>query len=251
MSNQPYKTIQTKTGNTLAYCQTLGNPQTPGIMFLGGFMSDMQGTKATFLESVCRKLEVSYIRFDYFGHGASSGNFKDATISQWKQDALFVLDELTQGPQILIGSSMGGWIMVLLALERLSRIKGLIGIAAAPDFIKDFSRLTQEQRETLERDGIFYLPSRYGEPYPITRQLLEDGFKHCVLENPLPIECPVRLLHGLNDEQVPWQHSVNFANYLTSKDIIITLIKDGDHRLSETSQLALLDETLQSLLSCA
>lgn len=234
-------------GSQIAYHQLAGKSQV-GVVFLGGFMSDMQGTKATFLETVCQRLDVPFVRFDYFGHGLSPGKLEEGGIGRWKNNALAVLDQLTEGPQILVGSSMGGWLMVLAALERKERIKGLIGIAAAPDFVKDFSRLTAEQQQVLDKDGICYLPSHYGAPYPISRHLLDDGFRHCILDKPIPLQCPVRLLHGLADEQVSWQQSLRLAECLESQDIDLTLIKSGDHRLSNEKQLGLLAQALADIL---
>jgi pimeloyl-ACP methyl ester carboxylesterase len=246
--NPKNKILYTQEGAKIVYQQTIVPDSKVGVVFLGGFMSDMQGTKASYLEKVCQNLHISYVRFDYFGHGASEGKLEEGTIGRWKKDALGVLDELTQGPQILVGSSMGGWLMLLVALERRERINALVGIAAAPDFIDDFSRLNAEQQKTLEKDGICYLPSHYGAPYPITRHLLEDGFKHCILKGPIDINCPVRLLHGMVDEQVPWQQSLKLAERLTSQEVHITLIKDGDHRLSEENQLKTLEQILSSLV---
>lgn len=245
--NLNHQTILSSEGTHIAHNRLRG--KTPGVVFLGGFMSDMQGTKAAYVESVCQSLGVSYVRFDYFGHGKSSGQLKEGSISRWKNDALFVLDTLTEGPQILVGSSMGGWLSVLISLERPQRIQALVGIAAAPDFVKDFSRLTEQQLKTLEKEGICYLPSHYGDPYPITRHLLEDGLQQCVLGKPIAIECPVRLLHGMDDEQVHWQQSVKLAEDLISDDVVVTLIKKGDHRLSEPHQLEILKQTLCDLVT--
>ena len=234
-------------GTKIAYHQLKG--KSPGIIFFGGFMSDMTGTKATYLEAACQRWGQAYIRFDYSGHGQSSGKFEEGTIGSWLKDALCVLDNLTKGPQIIVGSSMGGWLMTLAALKRPERIKALVGIASAPDFVEDLGRMHAVQQEALLKDGVCYLPSLSGEKsYPITRHLIEEGRTHCVLKAPIPISCPVRLLHGLSDKDVPWQKSVKLADRLESLDVTVTLIKDGDHRLSDPTQLLLLEKSVYSLL---
>ncbi len=236
-------------GATIAYRQTAG--RTPGIVFLTGFRSDMTGSKATFLEDFCRRQGRAFVRFDYFGHGASSGDFLQATVGRWVDDTVAVLDNLTEGPQVLVGSSIGGWIMTLAALARPERVAGLVGIAAAPDGTAERlpERMTAAQRAELERDGVTYLPSAYGDgPYPITRQLLEDGRRHLVLGGPIPLTCPVRLIHGLADEHVPWSGSLRLAECLQSADVELILIKGGDHRLSAPVDLERLGDVLAALL---
>lgn len=219
-------------------------------MFLGGFRSDMNGTKATALHEHCRRTGRTFLRFDYQGHGQSSGEFTDGSIGQWAEDAIAVLDELTEGPQVLIGSSMGGWIMLLVALARPQRVAGLIGIAAAPDFTEDlmWQRYSREIRKTLFRDGIYYEPSAYDdEPYPITMKLIEDGRKHLLLTRPITIHCPVRLFHGMKDPDVPWMTAARLAEKLLSEDVKVMLIKDGEHTLSREQDLARLFVTLDEL----
>ncbi len=236
-------------GGTIAYHFTPG--KSPGVVFLTGLMSDMTGGKALSLEGFCRARGQAFLRFDYFGHGASSGAFTDGTIGGWTEDAVFVLDELTDGPQVLVGSSMGGWIMLLAALERPRRVGGLLGIAAAPDFTEDLIRpgLTGEQKKALEHDGLVRLPSDYGEdPYTITKALLEDGRKHLLLGGEIPLEIPVRLIHGMEDADVPWRTSLRLARMLRSADVEISLVKDGGHRLSEAEDLERLCRTLEALL---
>jgi len=231
----------------IAYHQLMG--KSPGIVFLGGFMSDMTGIKATYLESVCQRWGQAFVRFDYTGHGASSGKFEEGSIGSWLEDALFVLDNLTTGPQILVGSSMGGWLMILAALKRSERVKALVGIASAPDFVEDLGRMKAVQQEALMKNGICYIPSLSGETtYPITKSLIEEGKSHAILKAPIPVSCPVRLLHGLADKDVPWQKSVKLAERLESSDVIVNLIKNGDHRLSETVHLKLIERTLESLI---
>jgi pimeloyl-ACP methyl ester carboxylesterase len=235
-------------GATIAYHRLPGTA--PGIVFLGGFRSDMTGTKALFLDDYCRRRSRTCVRFDYFGHGQSSGDFADGTIGRWRDDAVAVIDSLTEGPQILVGSSMGGWIMVLAALARPERIHALVGIAAAPDFTTDLlpGRLTEAQQRELHDKGRVVLPSAYDPAgYLYTRALVEDGNRNLVLRGDILLTCPVRLLHGLADESVPWSQSLRLAERLSSVDVTLTLIKDGDHRLSTEDDLARLARVLDAL----
>lgn len=237
-------------GATIAYRRLAGEP--PGVVFLGGFMSDMTGSKATAIEAFCRARGQAFLRFDYFAHGASSGRFEDATIGRWKGDALAVLDELTQGPQILVGSSMGGWLMLLAALARPQRVAALIGVAAAPDFTEDliWPALSAEQRAAMLRDGAIRVPSAYDPAgYVVTRRLIEEGRGHLVMRSPIPLSCPVRLLHGMADTEVPWQTSLRLAERLAGADVTVTLVKGGDHRLSSDADLARLGAILEALLA--
>ena len=236
-------------GATIAYQRLTGEP--PGIVFLGGFRSDMGGTKALFLKDYCRRRGRAFVRFDYFGHGASSGDVAQGTIGRWRDDAICVIDSLTTGPQILVGSSMGGWIMLLAALARPGRIAGLVGIAGAPDFTEEllWPRLTPAQREEIIERGRVILPSGYDPAgYLYTRALVEDGRRHLLLREPIALDMPVRLLHGLADESVPWQLSLRLAERLASSDVAVTLVKDGDHRLSTPADLARLADTLDALI---
>ncbi len=236
-------------GETVAYRCRPG--RSPGVVFLGGFMSDMTGTKAEALDRFCAARGQAYLRFDYFGHGASSGAFKDATVGRWKADALAALDQLTEGPQALVGSSLGGWIMLLAALARPERVHALVGIAAAPDATEDLMwvELGAEERASLLRDGFIRRPSQYSpEGYIYTRTLIEEGRNHLV-RAPVSIACPVRLLHGMRDPDVPWRTSLALAEKLESRDVTVTLVKDGDHRLSTDENLALLARTLEPLLT--
>lgn len=237
-------------GATIAYHGMGG--RAPGIVFLGGFRSDMTGTKALFLEDYCRQRGRAYLRFDYFGHGQSSGDFVLGTIGRWREDAIAVIDSLTEGPQILVGSSMGGWIMLLAALARPRRTAALIGIAAAPDFTEELlpARLSPEQRRELAESSRVVLPSDYDPAgYVYTGALIEEGRTHLLLGGPIPLEMPVRLLHGLADESVPWQLSLRLAERLAGRDVSVTLVKDGDHRLSSDADLARLARTLDELIS--
>ncbi len=230
--------LRDTTGARLAYRHTAG--RTPGVLFCGGFTSDMTGTKALALERHCRDTGRQYVRFDYGGHGVSSGRFEDGTIGGWTADALAIVDQVIEGPLIIVGSSMGGWIMLLLALARPDRISGLIGIAAAPDFTEDLllAQATDEQRRQLAAEGHWLQPSAYGNrSYPVTDKLIEDGRRHLLLRAPIPIGCPVHLLHGQRDPDVPWETSLRLAERLQSDDVTIELIKAGDHRLSSAPHI--------------
>jgi pimeloyl-ACP methyl ester carboxylesterase len=238
-----------ETGMRLSYYQLTGTDLTlPGVVFLGGFRSDMSGSKALYLEDCCRQWGCAYVRFDYFGHGISEGQFEEATIGRWLKDVLWVLDSLTTGPQILVGSSMGGWLMLLATMQRMSRVKALVGIASAPDFLEEFHRLTPLQAAELQEKGVCYFPSQYGDPYPVTATLIAEGKAHRVLDKAIPINCPVRLLHGLEDQEVSWKKSLEIAEKLTSTDVRVTLIKKGAHSLSSESDLELLRATVAELL---
>ncbi len=235
-------------GATIAYHKLRG--KRPGVVFCPGFMSDMSGTKATALESACRSAGRAYVRFDYFGHGLSSGAFTDGTIGRWTEDAIAVLDHVAEGPQVLVGSSMGGWIMLLAALERPELSVGLVGVAPAVDFVEDlmWQAYPAAVKETLEREGVYYEPSEYSdEPYAITMRLIEEGRRHLLLGAPIPIRCPVRLLHGMRDRDVPWEHSLKVLERLDSTDVTLTLVKEGDHRLSEPEDIRRLCETVERL----
>lgn len=223
----------------------------PGIVFLGGFNSDMTGIKATWLEKWAQDRGRAYLRFDYRGHGASSGRFEDGCIGDWADDAAEALMQLTSGPQILVGSSMGGWIATLLAKRYPDRIAGLIGIAAAPDFTADRieATLTAEQKDLLDRDGQFPVPSQYDdEPYVITRRLIEDGHNHLVLRAPLALPFPVRLLHGTADVDVSPDRSIKLLEHMDCPDARLTLVKGADHRFSEPRELTLIGKTLHGLM---
>jgi pimeloyl-ACP methyl ester carboxylesterase len=222
----------------------------PTVVFLPGFRSDMNGDKATALAAFCAARGQAMLRLDYSGHGASGGRFEDGTIGRWTEDALAMIDRQSDGPLLLVGSSMGGWIALLAALARPERVAALIGIAAAPDFTEAlmWEAMTFEERATLMRDGVLHAPSQYGEPYPITRGLIEDGRTHLLLNDPIALDCPVRLLHGQQDPDVPWEMALRIAEQITGKDVQVTLVKDGDHRLSRPQDLALLCRTVTQLL---
>lgn len=211
------------------------------MVFCGGFKSDMTGTKASALAEACRAQGRAYVRFDYFGHGQSSGDFAAGTIGRWAEDVIAVLDALTDGPQVIVGSSMGGWLMLVAALARPERVRGLIGIAPAADFTEDlmWREMPAAVRDALRRDGVWYRPSEYSDdPYPITLRLIEEGRRHLLLDRTIPLRCPVRLLHGMKDADVPWSQSLKLVAALESSDVTLTLVKEGDHRLSEPGDLA-------------
>jgi len=239
-------------GSKIAYRRLPG--KSPGVLFCGGFRSDMQGTKALALEAHCRAAGRAFARFDYFGHGESEGAFALGAIGRWRDDALAVLDEVCEGPQILVGSSMGGWIMLLAALARPERIAGLIGVAPAPDFTERlmWQRYPEAVRRTLLRDGLYREPSQYSaDPYPITLKLIEEGRRHLLLDGPIEIDRPVRILQGMDDPDVPWSHSLSLVAALRGCDVALTLVKDGDHRLSRPQDLERLTGCLDEVVAIA
>ena len=213
----------------------------------------MMGEKAISLESMCRNRSQGFLRFDYFGHGESSGNFDDGTIGRWADDAVFAIDHLTEGPLILVGTSIGGWLMLLTALKRPERIAGLIGIAAAPDFTEDLieKELTAEQKAALKRNGIVKIPNCYDpdSPYRISQTFIDEGHHHLLLRDMIAINCPVRLIHGMKDEDVPYETSLKLAEKLRTQNVEVTLVKDGNHRLSEPPDIERLRHTTEALLS--
>ncbi len=241
-------------GNTIAYRRTrpavLGR-NAPGIVFLHGFRSDMTGGKAQAVEAYCRGRGQACLLFDGFAHGQSSGDFAQGTIGRWAEDAAAVLDQLTEGPQILVGSSFGGWIMVLAALLRPQRVAGLLGLAAAPDFTEDLilAAFSPEERRALDEQGQVIIPGTYDlPPYPITKRLIDEARVHLVLRGPIPLTCPVRLIHGLDDPDVPWQTAMRLQEKLASTDVAVTLVKGAGHRLSAPADLVRLRMTLDDLL---
>ncbi len=235
-------------GIGLAWARTAG--RSPTVVFLPGFRSDMTGDKATMLAAFCAARSQAMLRFDYSGHGASQGRFEDGTIGRWRDDTLAAIDALAHGTLILVGSSMGGWIALLAALARPERVAGLIGVAAAPDFTETlmWEAMTFAERATLRREGVLHVPSQYGDPTPVTLRLVEEGRAHRLLGGPIPLACPVRLLHGQRDPDVPWELALQTAEQITAPDVRVILVKDGDHRLSRPRDLALLRATLAGLL---
>ena len=244
----PFQILTRENGTSIAYNKLEGDQ--PGLIFMSGFMSDMNGSKALALEQHCQERGLAFLRCDYMGHGNSSGNFADGTIGLWAQNALTAFDELTEGPQIIVGSSMGGWMMILTAVSRPERVAGLVGIAAAPDFTEDLlpKQLTEIQLSKIQEDGFVVIPSEYEIPYTITKKLLDDGTQHLVLRNEIPLDCPVRLLHGLEDTSVPWKTALKIQKMVRSKDVEVTLIKNGDHRLSREEDLEKLKKTIMEIV---
>ncbi|MBS0541382.1 MAG: alpha/beta hydrolase [Proteobacteria bacterium] len=235
-------------GNFVAYARTAGHA--PTVVFLGGFRSDMTGTKAVALEEWARARGNAFLRFDYLGHGQSSGRFEDGTIGRWLDDSLAAIDALTSGKLVLVGSSMGGWLSLLVALKRPERLAGLVLIAAAPDFTERMllAGLSPEERETLQKEGRLERPSQYSpEPSVFTWKLIEEGRDHLVLDKKLALPCPVRLLHGQSDPDVPWEYSLQIAQHLDAPDVVTTFVKGGDHRLSTQADIARLIATVEEL----
>jgi pimeloyl-ACP methyl ester carboxylesterase len=241
-------TIRRPDGVELAYQWLAGH--SPAVVFLPGFASDMSGTKATILHETCAARGQAMLRLDYSGHGASGGDFSTGSIGEWTEDAARIIEFATAGaPLLLVGSSMGGWISLLLAQRFAARLNALLLIAPAPDFTEIIeSKLGPAERAALSQQGFFHPPSEYGPPAPITQKLLDDGRNHLLLAGPIDITCPVRILHGMTDPDVPWRHSLKLAECLKSADIRLIFIKDGDHRLSRDQDLLLLTQTLTALL---
>lgn len=242
-------TVRSPVGHELAY--VLESGCMPCVVFLGGYRSDMAGTKALFLAERCRDRGQSMLRFDYSGHGTSGGRFEDGSISAWIDDALTVIQAVVDGPLVLVGSSMGGWIMLHVALALGERVKGLVGIAAAPDFTRElmWRDFSAAQRKALTRDGVIVLDSEYDpDGYPVTKAFIEDGEQNLLLDNPINIHCPVRLIQGMLDSEVPWETAVRLSRAIASRDVQVHLVKNGDHRLSNEYQLQLLGQTLDDVI---
>ncbi len=222
----------------------------PTVVFLHGFGSSMAGEKSEALAAWCAANGRAMLRFDASGHGASGGRFEDGTIGRWLDDALAIIDHQSEAKLLLVGSSMGGWLALLAALARPDRVMGIVGIAAAPDFTEDlmWAAAAPVERRALMELGHVDTPSPYGPPLRITRALIEDGRAHLLLRRPIPLRLPVRLLHGQLDPDVPWETALRLAERIEGNDVCVTLIKDGDHRLSRPPDLALLCRTVAALL---
>ena len=232
-------------GRRIAYRKTEGAG--PGIVFLGGFKSDMNGTKAVFLEDWAKAQGRAFLRFDYSGHGQSSEAFTDGCIGEWAADALAVLDQLTDGPQVLVGSSMGGWMSLLVARARPEWVKGLVGIAAAPDFTEDsmWNGFSDAQKDEMVRTGRVELPSYYDDgPYVITQKLIVDGREQLVLRAPLDLPFPVRLLHGTADVDVVMDVPLRIVEHVSCDDLRLTFVKGADHRFSDDACLQMISDAV-------
>jgi pimeloyl-ACP methyl ester carboxylesterase len=218
----------------------------PGLFWLSGFNSDMQGTKALALDAWAAEHGRACVRFDYSGHGLSGGAFVDGTIGRWLEESIAVFEQFCVGAQVVIGSSMGGWMALLLAHELMKRprarapLAGLVLIAPAPDFTEllMWESFSSDIRHEIETKGVWLRPSQYGEPYPITRALIEEGRNHLLLGSAIEVGCPVRILQGGQDPDVPWRHAFALADRLPVDDVVLTVIQDGDHRLSRPQDIA-------------
>ena len=247
--------LETPQGRRIAYrrsAATGAGVGRPGVVFLGGFRSDMEGTKATRLEAWAQATGHGFLRFDYSGHGSSSGDFLDGAIGDWAEDAMAAITALTEGPQVLVGSSMGGWIALLLAKALPGRVAGLVGIAAAPDFTEDsmWAGFDAGQRAALVETGRVALPSDYSEePYVITRRLIEEGRRNLVLRSPLTLRFPVRLLQGTADRDVPPSVALRILDHAQGDDIRLTLVKGADHRFSDEPCLSLVEAAVAEVLA--
>lgn len=249
MSSVKTETLYRKGGNSLAYHAIPGKD--PGIFFCSGYRSDMSGLKALALQDWCSRQGRAFTRFDYSGHGNSMGEFEKLTLSHWIEDSLDVLDKITEKQQIIVGSSMGAWIMVHLALLRPNRVKGLVGVAAAPDFTEDlmWGMADDKEKAYLKKHKIWRQLSPDGEHETvITLSLIEDGRKHLILRNKIAIDMPVRLIHGLDDRSVPWHVSKQLMEQINSDDVTLCVVKGGHHRMSQPEQIKILLRTVDELI---
>lgn len=243
--------LDTASGRRIAHHRLDGSG--PGVVFLGGFKSDMEGTKALFLQDWAARAGRGFLRFDYSGHGQSSGGFEDGCIGDWAADAMAAIAALTEGPQVLVGSSMGGWIALLVARTMPERVAGLVTIAAAPDFTETmWQGFDDAQRALLMQDGRIEQPSDYADaPYVITRRLIEDGRQQLVLHSPLPLPFPVRILQGSADTDVPPAVAKRLFDHIDAQDMRLTLVKDADHRFSDPECLTLIAEAIDEVTTRA
>ena len=231
----------------IAYLKSEGTrADVPGLVWMSGFKSDMVSTKASVLAPWAGARGAGFLRFDYSGHGRSGGRIEDSTIGDWLAESLAAFDALTEGPQILVGSSMGGWLALLLARKLIergddARLKAMVLIAPAWDMTEElmWKRFSPQAIEALDRDGVFYRPSEYGEPYALTRALIEEGRNHLIAGAGFDPGCPVRIIQGLRDPDVPWEHALKLVDLL-GEDVRLTLVKDAEHRLSREQDLALM-----------
>ena len=242
------KFLVTPSGQQLAYSFIRGTG--PTVIFLGGFKSDMEGSKAIFLEKWAKKRNRSFLRFDYSGHGQSSGDFLNLGIGDWRNDAKQIIGLTENNGIILVGSSMGGWIALLLSRELGSRLKGLITIAAAPDFTEEsmWKNFTEDQKKEVLNKGVLYLPSDYSEPYPITRYLIENGRQNLVLCEPLELTCPVRLMQGTEDTAVTRETALKLFDHINADDLSLFFKRGADHSFSDQGCLEILEKNLEDIL---
>lgn len=241
--------LDTPSGRRIAYDLTPG--ESPTVVFLGGFMSDMGGTKAVHLEGWAKARGQAFLRFDYSGHGQSSGAFEEGAIGDWAEDAVAAVEALTSGPVVLVGSSMGGWIALLVA-RKVSRVTGMVGIAAAPDFTEDsmWAGFSAEERRRLDSEGRVEMSSDYDAPYTVTRRLIEDGRRHFVLRSPIAPFGPVRLLQGTADVDVEASVALRLLDHLEG-DVRLTLVKGADHRFSTPDCLGLVEAAIAEVIGRA
>ncbi|OIQ44212.1 MAG: alpha/beta hydrolase [Roseobacter sp. MedPE-SW] len=242
------KFLETEQGRSIAYHFHSGRG--PTVVFLGGLKSDMEGTKAVHLEAWSQAAGLAFLRFDYSGHGESSGSFEQGCIGDWHEDTLAAVSALTTGPLLIVGSSMGGWQALLLAKAMPERIQGMVTIAAAPDFTEDgyWASFSEAQKAALEAQGYVELPSDYMEPYRISKAMIEDGRKRLVLRTPLDLPFPVRCLQGTADTAVTTETALRLMQHATCQDMRLNLVKDADHRFSDEACLRLIEAAITELL---
>ncbi|KAF5923943.1 palmitoyl-protein thioesterase ABHD10, mitochondrial [Diceros bicornis minor] len=233
----------------LAYKRLKG--KSPGIIFIPGYISNMNGTKALAIEDFCKSLGHAYIRFDYSGVGNSDGNFQECTVGRWRKDVLSIIDDVAVGPQILVGSSLGGWLMLHAAIARPQKVVALIGVATAVDsLVTQFNQLPVEVKKEIEMKGVWSMPSKYSEEgvYHVQYSFIKEAEHHCLLHSPIPVNCPIRLLHGMRDDLIPWHTSVQVADRVISTDVDVILRKHSDHRMKEKADIQLLVYTIDDLI---
>ncbi|MEM9422594.1 MAG: alpha/beta hydrolase [Pseudomonadota bacterium] len=242
--------VQGPFGRLATLSQKRSSPtNSPGLLWLGGYASDMRGTKAQAIDAYAQMRDISYTRFDYSGHGESDGDFEDGTISRWTEDAATILQGL-EGQHILIGSSMGGWIAGLLARRFPEKLAGLVLIAPAPDFATELTptQWPPAQWEKLQQDGQVEVPSAYDDSVMVyTKAMFDDGAQQRILDRPLPVNCPVKILTGMKDDVVPWTHAVRYGEHMQQPDVDIILVKEGDHRMSGPKEISLLLSAIDDL----
>ncbi|KAL4823393.1 hypothetical protein H8958_001446 [Nasalis larvatus] len=233
----------------LAYKKLKG--KSPGIVFIPGYLSYMNGTKALAIEEFCKSLGHACIRFDYSGVGSSDGNLEESTLGKWRKDVLSIIDDLADGPQILVGSSLGGWLMLHAAIARPEKVVALIGVATAADtLVTKFNQLPVELKKEVEMKGVWSMPSKYSEEgvYNVQYSFIKEAEHHCLLHSPIPVNCPIRLLHGMKDDIVPWHTSMQVADRVLSTDVDVILRKHSDHQMKEKADIQLLVYTIDDLI---